>query len=340
LLGVPWGRLADTGRSRGTFRERWVLRWEPEFAVSLVENLIHGPTIAEAASGRVSAEFAKARELRALADLVSTALTARIPEAVERGIRLLETRVAQTGDCAELLGALPPLANVVRYGEARRTDAVQLAALVARLLVQGAAALPYAARGLDQAAAASLRGVVLAADGAVALADAGGDEHTLWRAALRALTEDRHAAPLLAGTAARLLYEADALTPEAAALLLGRALSPGRAVAEAAFFFEGFFAGGGERLIHDKGLRDAVDHWLQSLDGGQFTEHLPLFRRAFANLDRVQRRRLLDTLFGRVGAGLPGRLPVPEAAAIWPRHFARLAALLTARPSLSEDRGE
>lgn len=26
-LGVPWGRLADAGRSRGTFRENWVLAW-------------------------------------------------------------------------------------------------------------------------------------------------------------------------------------------------------------------------------------------------------------------------------------------------------------------------
>src|SRR5262245_22853666 len=45
VLGVPWGKLTDAGRSRGTFRERWVLRWAPEYAVRLVENLIHGPTI-------------------------------------------------------------------------------------------------------------------------------------------------------------------------------------------------------------------------------------------------------------------------------------------------------
>ncbi len=38
-LDVPWGRLADAGRSRGTFREKWLLCWEPEFAVRLVENL-------------------------------------------------------------------------------------------------------------------------------------------------------------------------------------------------------------------------------------------------------------------------------------------------------------
>ncbi|WP_119302778.1 DUF5682 family protein [Dongia deserti] len=333
LLGVPWGKLADAGRSRGTFRERWVLRWEPEFAVRLVENLVYGPTIAQAAAGRISAEFDKASDLKALANLVFSALTARLPDAVERGIALIEQRAAQTSDCLELLAALPPLADTVRYGQARPTDADQLAFLLTRILVQGALALPYAARGLDQGAAATMRGVILSADGAVTLAEIGGDEQKAWRQALRALIEDTQVAPLIAGASARLLYEAEELSPDDAAMLLGRALSPGRAVADAAGFFEGFFEGGGERLIHDRGLRDAVDRWMQSLDEQHFTEHLPLFRRAFSNLDRMQRRRLLDALFGRASAGLPGRTLAPNVEEIWPRHLERLTAILTAGPA-------
>jgi hypothetical protein len=333
LLGVPWGKIADSGSSRGTFRERWTLRWEPEFAVRLVENLVYGPTIAQAAAGRIAAEFDKASDLKALADLVFSALTAHLPDAVERGIALIEKRAAQTSDCLELLAALPPLANTVRYGQARPTDADQLASLLTRILLQGALALPYAARGLDQAAASELRSVILNADGAVALAEMGGDERAAWRTALRALIDDAQVTPLIAGTAARRLYEADELTPDDATLLLGRALSPGRAVADAAGFFEGFFEGGGERLIHDKGLRAAVDRWIQGLDEQTFVEHLPLFRRAFSNLDRMQRRRLLDALFGRAGAGLPGRALAPDAVQIWPRHLERLTAILTARPA-------
>lgn len=333
LLEVPWGKVVDSGSSRGTFRERWTLRWEPELAVRLVENLIYGPTIAQAAAGRISAAFDKASDLKALADLVFSALTARLPDAVERGIALIERRAAQTSDCLELLAALPPMADTVRYGQARPTDADQLTNLLTRILVQGALALPYAARGLDQAAASAMRGVILNADSAVALAELAGDERTAWRSALRALIDDAQVTPLIAGTATRLLYEAEELSPDDASVLLGRALSPGRAVADAAGFFEGFFEGGGERLIHDKGLRDAVDRWMQSLDERNFVEHLPLFRRAFSNLDRMQRRRLLDALFGRASAGLPGRVLAPDAEQIWPRHFERLTGILTARPA-------
>jgi hypothetical protein len=256
----------------------------------------------------------------------------RLPDAVEHGVSVIEKRAAQTSDCSEMLAALAPLANVLRYGEARQRDADQLAALFSRILAQGALALPYAARGLDQAAANAMRSVMKGADSAIALVEVDGDELAVWRDALQVLTEDAATAPLVAGAAARLLSEAEALTPDETAILLARALSPGRRVADAAGFFEGFFDGAGERLIHDGPLRNALDRWVQSLDEENFTVHLPLFRRAFSNLDRMQRRRLLDALFGRASVGPPGRALVAEAEALWPRHFERVTSLLAMRP--------
>lgn len=333
LLGVPWGKLTDAGKSRGTFRERWVLRWEPEYAVSLVENLVFGPTIAQAAAGKVSARYNEAADLKALAELVFQSLTAQLPSAVERGIDLIEQRAGQTSDCAELLSSLPALADAVRYGQAREIDAAQLSALVKRILIEGALALPYAVRNLDAAAAASIRAVMNAADRAVTLIVLTDDERAAWHGALRVITEDKQAAPPVAGAAARLLYAAEHLSAEEAALLLSRALSPGRPVTDAAGFFEGFFEGAGETLIHDKPLREAVDEWVQTLDSETFTAHLPLFRRAFSNLDRMQRRRLFDALFGRTSVGLQGRALAPNADEIWPAHFERIIGIVTAGPA-------
>lgn len=333
LLSVPWGKLMEAGRSRGTFRERWMLRWEPEYAVALVENLVYGPTIAQAAAGCVSARFKDAETLQALADLVFSSLTAQLPTAVETGIDLIEKRAGQTSDCVELLSSLPALADALRYGQAREVDASQLDALVRRILIEGALTLPYAVRNLDAAAGSAMRSVMAGANNAVALIELSDDERATWRGALHAIIDDSQASPLVAGAAARLLYIADELVPEDAALLLSRALSPGRQVADAAGFFEGFFEGAGETLIHDQPLRTAVDQWVQSLDGETFIAHLPLFRRAFANLDRMQRRRLLDALFGRVSAGVQGRTFVPDAQAIWPTHFERIVGILNARPA-------
>jgi hypothetical protein len=329
-LDVPWGKLTDAGRSRGTFRENWQLRWEPEFAVRLVENLLYGSTIAEAAAGRLIEAMGKETELGGLATLVRNAMIADLPRATESGIAALETKAALTSDGQSLLDALPPMADILRYGEARAGTVEHLAALMPRIVVQAAIALPYAARNLDVPAAAKLRGAILAGDAAIQLAQLDPDIVTRWREALTGLLHDNQTTRLIAGTAARLMYEAELLAADHTADLLARMLSPGTPVAEAAGFFEGFFEGAGQRLIHDASLRGAVDGWLLSLDGEAFTASLPLFRRVFSALDRNERRRLMDALFARSNGGAKGYRLIPDAAAIWPEHEARVLALLNA----------
>jgi hypothetical protein len=199
-----------------------------------------------------------------------------------------------------------------------------------RIVVQAALALPYAARNLDAEAAAKLRSAILAAERAIQLAELEADVVATWREALRRLLADDQATRLLAGAAARLLYEAEKLSADEAAALLARMLSPGAPVAEAAGFFEGFLEGAGQRLIHDAPLREAVDAWLIGLDEEAFTANLPLFRRVFAALDKSERRRLMDAALGRGGSGARGYRLLPGAEALWPAHEARVLALLQA----------
>jgi hypothetical protein len=329
-LGVPWGRIADAGRSRGTFRENWLLCWEPEYAVRLVENLVHGSTIADAAGGRLLEAMREEGDLGRLAGLVRDAMVADLPQAAAAGIALLEAKAALTSDCLGLLAALPPMADILRYGEARAGTVDHLATLMPRLVAQAALALTYAARNLDAEAASALRGAILAADGAITLAELDADIVASWHDALGKAVADDQATRLVSGVAARLLYVADRLSADDAATLLGRMLSPGTPVAQAAGFFEGFFDSMGERLIHDTPLRDAVDAWLNGLDEDAFIANLPLFRRVFSGLDKAERRRLMDAALGRTTAAASGYRLLPGAAAIWPAHEARVLALLQA----------
>ncbi len=328
-LDVPWGELSDAGRSRGTFRENWILFWEPEYAVRLVENLVHGSTIADAAAGRLSEAMAAEPDLGELAGLVRSAMIADLPQATETGIALLERRAALTSDGLTLLTALPPMADILRYGEARSGTTRHLGDLMPRIVVQAALTFPYAARHLDAEAAGDLRAAILAADGAIQLAQLDAEIVATWHESLGKLFEDDQVTRLVAGTAARLLYEAEKLAAQDAATLLARMLSPGTPIAEAAGFFEGFLEGAGERLIHDHPLRDAVDGWLSSLDEDSFVASLPLFRRVFSALDRSERRRLMDAALGRIDTGARGYVSLPGDAALWPAHEARVLALMT-----------
>ncbi|RWC76370.1 MAG: hypothetical protein EOS71_08365 [Mesorhizobium sp.] len=328
VLGVHWGKLTDAGRSRGTFRERWTLSWEPEYAVRLVENLVHGPTIEKAANGRLIQMISAAASLDALAALVQGAITANLSEASTVGLATLEERAAHSSECLEILASVPPLADIIRYGEARKTETARLSGLLARLIVEGGIALPYAARDLDAQASSALVGAMRKADEAIKLVEQEQDVLDAWRNGLAAVLDGLRSTALVAGCAAHLLYEAGHLSAEAAAGLIARRLSPGTAVTEAAGFFEGFFSTAGQRLIYDEGLRGAVDAWLKSLDEEAFVAHLPLLRRVFSHLDSMERRRLIEAVLGRARRLPAGLTPTPDGGEAWRRHLDRLAPLL------------
>lgn len=328
VLGVPWGTLTDAERSRGTFRERWMLRWEPEYAVRLVENLIHGPTIEKAANGRLIQTLGEAQTLDALAKLVQGAITADLKEAATAGLSALEQRAALSNNCQQMLASIPPLADISRYGDARGSDAGRLRSLLERLVVEAGIALPHASRDLDAEAATALVSALRGANAGIALIEANEDVTEIWRKGLFDILDSSRSTALVAGCAAHLLYEAEVLSAEAAAELLERRLSPGTPVADAAGFFEGFFSSAGQRLIYDEALRGAVDRWLNGLDPDNFVANLPLMRRVLSSLDKMERQRLIEAVLGRAGKLPASLVPAPDGGAGWRRHLEVLKGIL------------
>ena len=226
--------------------------------------------------------------LGALSNLVFAALTAQLPEAAAKVSAALEHRAGQATDCLEMLSALPPIADVLRYGKAREVDTGQMSMLFDRIAVQASIALHHASRGLDEEAAGLLRDAIREADRAMQLLDS--SSRGIWLQSLRDVVDDAQSTALVAGQAARLLYEGEQINSEEVVVLLARRLSPGTTTSAAAGFFEGFLDGAGERLIRD---------WVLSLDEQTFVESLPLFRRVFSSLDKMERQRLMAAVLGR-----------------------------------------
>lgn len=330
LLDVPWGVIDESGRSRGTFRERWTLAWQPEFAVRLVEQLAYGSTIEHAAQARSIARMHDAPGLGPLTSLIHACLEAQLDGAVDAGLALLDERAGHAQECVELLEALPPLIDLHRYGTARAMALEHIAGLVARLLVQAALALPYAARNLDAEQAAALCGAVMRTHAALERATLDAEQRAAWARALVEIAQATAADRRVGGLCCRLAHAAGDLNDEALAILMGRTLSPGVPTADAARFFEGFFDQAASRLLHDDGLLAIVDRWLVGLDTALFQEQLPLFRRVFSALDRGERRRLLDRTVRPVADGGQRVRVAAGRLATWPAHEARLLQILRA----------
>jgi len=328
ILEVPWGRPAGSGNSRGTFREYWQLQWEPEYAVQLVENLVYGSTIESAASARASGELLAEKQLHKLAAGIRACLEAQLSGAADTGLARLSERAAHTGDSFELLASIPALVDISRYGTARELSLQHIGELVQRLLAQATVALPYACRNLDDEEAQRYHQCLQQANQAIPLAELDETMLAQWTRALESVALERQSSPLLAGLCARLLYQAEKMPAEAMQSLFRRALSPAIATADAARFFDGFFTGAVQQLLYDELLLGAVQSWLQTLEGEEFVHYLPLFRRLFADLDTVERRRLMDTVLQGRKEGAAGRELAADQLPLWTAQFERLGKLL------------
>ncbi|MDO5053439.1 MAG: DUF5682 family protein [Pseudoclavibacter sp.] len=312
MLGVGWGELADAGRGKGTFKESWLLEWRPELSVAIVEASLYGTTLAGAAEARAAELARSAASLQELSQLVSDCLLAQLP--VDEAVRALQARSAVRSDAAELLGAIEPLAGVLRYGTVRGQAGEGVASVLRAIALRACIALPAAAHGIDEEAAVALRRAVESAHRGLALHE-DAEVLTAWFEALRE-TADRPGSPgALAGRAVRLLLDAERMASEAVSVRMGRRLSPAAEARDAAGWLDGFLAGDAAVLVHDPGLLDTIDVWVASVPAAVFDDLLPLVRRTFSAFTRPERRMLGERLSGGAADEAGASAPIdPERA--------------------------
>ena len=309
LLRVEWGK-PEAARGKGTFKEAWKLRWEPELEVALIESAPWGNTIMEAATRFTIERATQCNTLPELTALVEVVLLAELPEGVERVMQQLENQAALTSDIGHLMDALPPLAAVLRYGNVRQTDASMVGHIVTGLVARICIGLPSACATLNDDAAGEMLARINATHSALAtLADEA--LRAPWGTTLRILAEDDTLHGLLSGRCTRLLLDDAALDADAAAMRLSRHLSRASAPAQAAAWIEGFLAGSGLVLLHQAQLWNLLDGWLASLTEDHFTEVLPLLRRTFSTFAAPERRQMGE-LAKRGGSSKPVSAVVEE----------------------------
>ena len=292
LLGIPWGELITASvRSQGTFREAWRLQWQPEFAVALIEASAWGNTVESAAAARAMHRAGEARQLADLTNLIDAVLLADLPEAVAHVMARLEAEAAVAADVAQMMEAIPPLAQAARYGTVRRADAALLGRVLDGLVARVCIGLDSACASLDDEAAESMLRRLLAVDGALHTLENSG-HLAQWRGALGRLADRDGLHGLVAGRACRILLESGDMNPPEAGRRMGLALSRGADPIQGAAWLEGFLRGSGMLLLHTEALWAILDGWICTLNEEAFTELLPILRRTFASFPAPERRMM------------------------------------------------
>lgn len=291
LLGIDWGTPSEHGGGKGTFHELWQLRWQPEYAVKLIEAGTLGTTIEQAAGASVATAASETRDLRALAERLQDAMLAALGDAATALVRQIESVAAVATDITLLMETLPPLVSLVRYGNVRQTDAGMVREIIDGIVPRITVGLGGAVASLNDDAAAAMDGHLRSTDGALKQLDAA--DHTAdWHAALARLLGHDTVHGLVRGRAARLLLDAGKLTADDIGLRLSQTLSRGADPAAGARWLEGFLSGSGLLLIHDPKLLSLIDGWVRQINPEIFEELLPLLRRTFTTFPAPERKQI------------------------------------------------
>ncbi|GHO45498.1 DUF5682 family protein [Ktedonospora formicarum] len=292
LLNIPWGKTIHTGsQKQGTFWEHWQLLWKVEFAVDLIEANIWGNTVLEATTAFVKREAEQQQELPALTNLLDKVILAMLPEATDHLLTVIQQRAAVSADVRHLMDAMPPLAQVARYGDVRGTRADQVMPILNGLFERVLVGLPGACAALDEDAARGMIQSINHTNEALNLLNQ--DEHKVaWQRLLRLLVEREDIHGLIRGRCCRLLLEQRAIDSEELQRQTGLNLAPAVPATQAASWIEGVLTGSGFLVLHIDNLWSALNSWLSELSVDTFEQLLPILRRAFSEFQPPERRSM------------------------------------------------
>ena len=292
LLEIYWGTKMQVG-GKGTFKEQWRLQWEPGFSVDIIEKGNWGNTIEEAATAFIKNKAGSATDLAGVSALLATAMTASLPEAVNVLVDSINNLAAGTVDVQQLMGAVPGLVHVSRYGNVRKTDSEMVGGIARSMITRITVSLPVACIAIDEEAAEELVGHFYRMNEAINTLDSW-ESTAEWRKVLTVIAQDDNATPVISGYVTRLLYDCKVISGEALVTRFSYSMSKSQPAKTASAWLEGFLKGSGTILLLDNDLWNVIDQWLGSLGEETFIEVLPLLRRTFASFTAAERRKLND----------------------------------------------
>lgn len=293
LLGIHWGKLQPGGAdSLSSFKEIWLLEWQPEFSLLVIERGSYGNTLPIAAAAYSLERAAEFRGVQALAELSLHCLRAALPAAVPAMMKLLRARAAETTDVSSLLAALPALVQTARYGDSRKTDTSALLLVIDELLPRLVAGLPAAAGNIDDERGQEI--VELLSAAAYHLAQLDKQElDQIWLDGL-GLTAAARVHPAVEGHVLRILYDRERITARVAADRFSLSLSRARGAGAVAAWIGGFLHGSGQLLLHYPPLFGLINDWVTGLEWDEFEEVVPILRRTFSSFSRYDRRKIMN----------------------------------------------
>lgn len=299
VLDIPWGREYGNA-GQGTFKESWLLQWQPEFSIRLIDASLLGNTVASACRNRLTQRITDSQQVQQIVDDIHQLLLCQLPEGIPPAVTHLRDVAALSADTQDMMTALMPLVQLMRYGSVRQFDSDSLAEVADSIIIRTCNGLASASACLDEDASQQMLTAIEAVHSAIRLYDR--PEHSQrWLQALLEVSEYEGVHALLRGRTSRMLHELGALSDEQLNHRFRLNVSACQDPETAAAWVEGMLMNAAASLLFDDALFSLLDQWLVQLDEADFVQVMPLIRRAFSAFDSLDIRQLGQRVMNQQG---------------------------------------
>jgi len=291
IIGVNYGEMLEKKIKTSTFHEKWKLDWQPELELSIIHAAAWGNTLEEACLTHIRLLLQQKISLPDLPGWLQKCLLAGLSLAIPPLVKALEEQVALDSDISHLMDTLPPLVNILRYGDVRQTASEPLQRVIDGMMPRIIVGLAGSTIGLNDEYADKRSQQILAVNQVIPLIETI-DFQEDWLRVLAKIAGDSMSHPKLRGICIRILFDQEIWQITQTEQAMSQVLSSGVESKEAAAWLEGFLHGSGLLLIHHPALWQVLDNWVTSLEEAIFLENLPLLRRTFSKFASGEKRQL------------------------------------------------
>lgn len=292
-LGIHFAEKQKTYQEKATWSESWLLAWQPEAEIEIVESALKGDTIELAAAFVFHDQLAAAQNIAETAAVIEIAWRCGMPRIVNDAISALQSLTIDAASVGEIAATVSSLSAIIRYGTIRKIDPAPLEPLLAQLFYRACLLLPDAAGCDDKAASAVIEAMKLLNEAAI--------HHEIlhqeaWLHVLNEIAERDDLNTKASGFATAILLERGKMDNEHLGTQVSRRLSRSIPADLGAGWFEGLALKNRYALIARLSLWEQLEAYINELDDEDFRRALVFLRRAFADFSAQERAAIGENL--------------------------------------------
>lgn len=293
VLGISFATLQAVNQERATWAEQWHLRWTPEAEIQIVEAVLKGDTVEQAASFALRERTINSSGIAGIAAVIEDACDCGMPSSMEYAVSALQSMAVDAAAVTEIAETAGRLSVVLRYGDIRRLNREPLMPVLSQLFLRACLILAGECVCDDEAAKRIAQAMATLHEVSVNHDFLDGER---WMRVLFEIAARDDLNTRLSGLAAAILLESGQMNSEELGCEVQRRLSKGIPAELGAGWFAGLSMKNHYALIARLNLWEKLSEYLVTLDDEEFKRALVFLRRAFADFTSEEKNQIAENL--------------------------------------------